>query len=229
MINGVVFDLDHTLFDRYATLTEIAPAMYEYFKNKIAYGLMIEDVAATLIYADKNFNCFGFGAVVEYLNESGFFREAVTTEEYTSKLLECFAEVAVPFPFTQTVLDKLYESGYKTGLITNGTHELQSAKLKLLGIENKFDEIIICGDIGTEKPDIAPFVMMSDKLGLPANELLYAGDHPVNDVDASRRAGYVPVWVKTSGLWQYPDVKRCGFEIDTVAEIFEVLNKLTVN
>ena len=35
MIKGVVFDLDHTLFDRYATFEECAPLWYERFKKNM--------------------------------------------------------------------------------------------------------------------------------------------------------------------------------------------------
>lgn len=225
MIKGVVFDLDHTLFDRYATITEISPFLYEKYKDYLAPGLQIEDVAVAQIYSDKEFNAFGFSRVCEYLNKSGFFRTPMSAQEYTEIILEAFTQAAVPYPFTYTVLEEIKKAGYKLGLISNGSHNVQYAKLKLLGIENNFDEIIICGDFNTKKPDTMPFHIMAEKLGVPPENLLYVGDHPVNDVDASRRAGYIPVWVKTYE-WQFEDVLRCDYEIDTVADLFEVLNNI---
>ena len=69
------------------------------------------------------------------------------------------------------------------------------------------------------------FEIMSKKLDIAPQNLVYVGDHPKNDVDASRRAGYIPVWVKTYE-WQFDDISRCDYEIDTVADLFEVLDKL---
>lgn len=227
MIKGVVFDLDHTLFDRYATITEISPFLYEKYKDCLAPGLQIEDVVVAQIYADREYNAFGFSKVCEYLNNSGFFRTPMNPQEYTDIILEAFTQAAVPYPFTYTVLEEIKKAGYKVGLISNGSHNVQYAKLKLLGIENYFDEIIICGDLNTKKPNIMPFEVMAKKLDITPHNLVYVGDHPVNDVDASRRAGYVPVWVKTYE-WQFNDVPKCDYEIDTVADLFEVLNKLNL-
>ena len=226
MIKGVVFDLDHTLFDRYATLTEIAPMMFEHFKKKISPGLGIEDLAVNLIYADKNYICFGFDEVVKYLNNSGFFRKKIKTDEFVSVLFECFMQVAVPFPYTNDVLEKLRSLGYKTGLITNGSGELQRAKLKLLGLEKYFDEIIICGELGFEKPDPLSFKTMAELLDASPNQLLYVGDNPVNDIVPSRKVGYIPVWVKTGSPWLFRNIQKCAFEIDTVEGIFDILDKL---
>lgn len=225
MIKGVVFDLDHTLFDRYGTLTECSPFYYEKFKDYLAPGISIEDVATTLIYADKTYNCFGFAKVCEYLNNSGFFRTPMNPQEYTEIILEGFTQAAMPYPFTYTVLEEIKKAGYKIGLITNGSHHIQYAKLELLGIEKCFDEIIICGDLNTKKPDVMPFDLMAKKLDIAPQNLLYVGDHPLNDVDASRRAGYVPVWVKTYE-WKFDDIPKCNYEIDTVADLPDVLNKL---
>ncbi len=225
MIKGVVFDLDHTLFDRYATLTEVSPFLFEKYKNHLSPGLGIEDVAVTQIYADKEYNAFGFSKVCEYLNNSGFFRIPMKLQEYTEIILEAFTQEAIPYTFTHTVLEEIKNAGYKIGLISNGSHNIQYAKLELLGIQNYFDEIIICGDLDTKKPDVMPFEIMSKKLGITPQNLLYVGDHPVNDVDASRRAGYTPVWVRTYE-WQFDDIPRCEYEIDTIADLYAILNKL---
>ncbi|MNG31733.1 hypothetical protein D3C84_1175860 [compost metagenome] len=35
---------------------------------------------------------------------------------------------------------------------------------------------------------------MLEKLGIPARDTIFVGDHPVNDVAASRQAGMIGVW-----------------------------------
>ena len=226
MIKGVVFDLDHTLFDRYATLEECAPVLYEEFEDHLAPGLGIEDVSATMIYVDKNYNHFGWARVCEYLNESGFFRKPMEVDKYSEIIFDTFSNIAVPFPFIYDVFDEIRNEGCKTGLITNGRQEVQQAKLKLLGIEKCFDEIIICSEPEMRKPNVLPFEIMAQKLGLEPDKLLYAGDHPKNDVDASRRAGYTPVWVRTTGIWLYDDIEKCEYQVDTVEELPEIINKI---
>ena len=67
---------------------------------------------------------------------------------------------------------------------------------------------------------------MSRRLGIPANELLYVGDNPLNDVKGSRDAGYIPVWVKTIGNWCFEDIERCEFEVDNVGQLPALLEKI---
>ncbi len=224
MIKGIVFDMDHTLFDRYATIEECAPVFYENFKSHLAPGLGIEDVAVTMIYADKNYVHLGWDTACRYLNESGFFREPMGSEEYSACLVNAFFQVAVPFKFTYDVLEDLINKGYKLGLITNGFNkELQQAKIDMLGIEKYFDEIIICVDDEMKKPNTLPFEIMADKLGLNPCELMYVGDNPKNDVDASRRAGYTPVWVRTTGSWVFEDIEKCRYQIDDISQLKDIL------
>ena len=121
--------------------------------------------------------------------------------------------------------------GLKLAILTNGDHDMQQNKLKLLGFEKFVDEIIISGDVGFHKPHPKPFQVASEKLGISPQELLYVGDNPLNDVEGSRNAGFVPVWVKTIGNWCFEDIKHPEFEVDTVAEIpkiVEIINKGTV-
>lgn len=226
MIKGVVFDLDHTLFDRYATFEECAPLWYERFKKHLAPGLGVEDVIVNMTYADRNYMHFGWKIVCEYLNESGFFREHLGAEEFVSIIYEGFSQFAVPFSFTDSVLEKLYDMDLKVGLITNGVLEVQKAKIRMLGLERKFDEIIICHTPELKKPNTLAFELMSQKLGIAPDELMYVGDHPKNDVDASRRAGYTPVWVRTMPRWLLEDIEKCELQVDTVAEIPDIVEKL---
>lgn len=225
MIRGVIFDLDHTLFDRYATLTATVPYFYEKLKDKMAPGLGMEDLLVNLIYADKKMICYGWERIAEYLYEIGFLTTKVPGDEMVEIMRYAFSKDAIPFDFTYDVLYNLRLQGYKVGLITNGKSELQRKKLEYLEITDCFDEIVISGEVGVSKPDTAVFDIMTQRLDIPANELLYVGDNAINDVDASRRAGYIPVWVRTYP-WHCPEIEKCELQIDDVTHIFEILEQL---
>ncbi len=224
MIKGAVFDLDHTLFDRYATQKLCMKGFCEHFD--VADGMTDEKAAETLEYADKHFNHYGWEKIHEYLINAGLFKTAPSFEEYRDFLLERFKHFAVPYDFTKPMLEELRSKGIKLGLITNGRSETQRNKLKLLGIEGIFDEIIISGELGAEKPDTKPFEVMSERLGIAPESLIYVGDFPVNDIEASRKAGYTPVWVMTMKLWLFPDIEVPEFCIKDVSLIPEVIEKL---
>ncbi|MBR5375977.1 MAG: HAD family hydrolase, partial [Lachnospiraceae bacterium] len=60
----------------------------------------------------------------------------------------------------------------------------QKNKLKITGIENDFDCVIITdemGDISYRKPDERSYIRMSETLGVDFSDMLYVGDNPTKD------------------------------------------------
>ena len=55
---------------------------------------------------------------------------------------------------------------------------------------------------------------------------MYVGDNPLNDVQASREAGFIPVWVRTTGTWVYPDIEKPECQIDHIRELPALLAQL---
>ena len=222
MFKAVIFDLDHTLFDRYNTLRSIIESgnAYTIFKKDIPTETIIEE----WFYADKHFCPHGWGGVYDHFKEKGLLLKDFERRTFFKEQIEpLYMHTAVPFPFTIPVLNELKNKGYKIGLITNGDHTLQMRKLEMLSLESIFDEIIISHDYGTDKPDRLLFDKMGELLGIPNNEMMYVGDHPLNDVDASRRAGYTPVWVRTSGIWTHPEIEKCELQVDNVSQLLDIL------
>lgn len=224
MIKAAVFDLDHTLFDRYGTIKAIVPM----FRNglKIAEGITDDFINENLSWADKQFVHRGWQEIYAHLCNVGVFEEEPGFEVYTETVLSYFKTTAVKFPFSIPVLNSIRERGIKTGLITNGRHEIQTKKLERLELTDSFDEIIISGDVPYEKPDKEIFLLMAEKLGVKPSEMMYIGDHPKFDVDGSRNAGCVPVWVKTTGTWIFPEIEKCEYQVQTVEEVPEIIDKI---
>ena len=229
MFRAVVFDLDHTLFDRYGTIRASFTAFYDHYRDKIPKDLSYEEFVEKLIEVEKHYIHYDWFTVINECAKVGIIapmteeevKEAVKTVVY-----KCWPLAAVQFPFTIPTLNKLREMGYKIGLITNGGHNPQELKIKMLGLEDMFDEIVISGDVGVNKPDAAPFKAFAKKIGIDPKEMLYVGDHPLNDVEGSRRAGYTPVWVKTTGTWIFDDIEKALYEINTVEELPKLLEKI---
>lgn len=223
MIKAVVFDLDHTLFDRYATIRKIVPGLTEHFE--LNDGITDEIFADELCFADKHFVHKGWEGILEHLTDAGMFKNAPDFAEYTRVLLSHFKNVAVKYDFAKPTLEKIRSDGYKVGLITNGDPSLQYKKLETLDLLDSFDEIIVSGETDFEKPQKEIFELMANRLNIKCEEMMYAGDHPLNDVEGSRNAGCVPVWVKTTDTWIFPEIAKPQLQVETVAEIPSVLIK----
>ncbi len=228
MIKGAIFDLDHTLFDRYATLRAVLPEMYKRLRDKIPQDLSCEDFIENLIKMEKLHIYHGWEYTGEKLVQAGVFLEGTTGEDIWQCLFRhCWPLAAVEFPFTKPMLKRLREMGLKVGLITNGSVCNQSIKLDLMDMWSFFDEVIICDDQKyPAKPHPAAFKAMSEKLGCPPESLLYVGDNPFNDVLGARAGGFVPVWVKTIGIWPEETIERAPYEVNDVSEIPDLVQKI---
>lgn len=77
----------------------------------------------------------------------------------------------------------LRQADIKTGIITDGFANAQRQKLKAVEAEKLFDEIIITDEIGRDywKPHPKPYELMSEKLGVPFEKMIYIGDNPEKD------------------------------------------------
>jgi putative hydrolase of the HAD superfamily len=215
-LKAVIFDLDHTLFDRHGTLREVAKQFRHSFR--IREGVTDEEIARLWCYADDHFVYDGWKYVLAYLSENGVFEEPPLYDDYRSFVYENFARTAVRFDETMPMLLTLKKRGYAVGLITNGNHALQYRKLQMLGLQYIFDEIIVSGDVMVEKPDREIFRMMCEKLSLEPSQMVYVGDNPRNDIAGARGAGYHTVWMRSTGMWDY-EVAPADESVDRVEEI----------
>ena len=227
MIKAVVFDLDHTLFDRYATIKKLVPQLRKHFD--LNDGITDEYFIQELSYGDKHFVHKGWQGIYNHLVSKGIFKTLPGFDEYTQIVLRHFKHIAEKYDFAKDVLAEIRDEGYKVGLITNGNAPLQYKKLEMLELTDSFDEIIVSGETPYEKPQKEIFLLMAKRLGIKPAEMIYAGDHPLNDIDGSRNAGCVPVWVKTTGTWIFPEIPKPELQVETVKEIPAILKEINKN
>ncbi len=120
------------------------------------------------------------------------------------------------------ILDYCRERGYILGLVTNGKKDLQDGKIDLLGLRGYFKAIVISGEAGISKPDPAIYKLALERMGTSAEQTLFIGDHPVNDIWGAGKAGMDTVWLKRNHPWdERLDVQpwRTINELDELKEI----------
>ena len=124
-----------------------------------------------------------------------------------------FGKYIVLLPGAVDTLKELKRRGYLLGAVTNGVSSLQNIKLDTAGIRDLFDVVVVSGDIGVYKPDRRIFDEAARRLGLENRQVLFVGDHPVNDIDGALGAGMYAIRMN------YGDFKGKGLGKATVAEI----------
>ncbi|MBE6807635.1 MAG: riboflavin biosynthesis protein RibF [Ruminococcaceae bacterium] len=104
-----------------------------------------------------------------------------------------FAAGGVLHPDVLPTLTALRRRGYLTGIITNGRPLPQTCKMDHSGLRPYVDLMVLAGEEGVQKPDPALFHMAAARLGVSPAACLYVGDHPQNDVEGARKAGFKAV------------------------------------
>lgn len=225
MIKAISFDLDHTLFDRYETLKLVQKQIRKHFD--INPSLSDEEICKIMIDTDRYFVHKGWDVLQQQLiNNTPLFITKPGHNDYLKYVHSQFMKVAVPFTFTIPTLEMLKSSGYKLGLITNGIPKLQRKKIEMLKIGAFFDKIYVGGENEFAKPHTEPFTIVANDLNIAPNEMAYVGDNPLNDVEASRKAGCIPIFVNTTKTWVLPEIKKPQYTVETVEEIPNLIEKI---
>ncbi len=234
-IQAVVFDLDHTLYDRYETLKLVCHDFYAERREWFSDDITEEEAARIIIEADERCIIGGWSAILEFWNKNKLLKlnekgESVAENEELFDFIWNYGFInhAVSYPFANPMLDELRGAGIKTGLLTNAAGEKgiirQKAKLRLLGMQDKFDNILISGEVGIHKPCRTVFDIMKWRLGIPAENMMYVGDHPKNDVWGSKTAGYTPVWVRIRE--EVGETADCEYSVKDVSELHELIDRI---
>ena len=96
----------------------------------------------------------------------------------------------------KSVLGEL-QGRYKLALISNFDHPPHVHRLlDELALRPFFDAVVVSGDVGVKKPNPAIFVPALEQTGLVADEALFVGDSPEDDVAGARAAGLRPVLIR---------------------------------
>ena len=220
MIKAVIFDFDGTISNRQKNAYSVFDGyLRQYFSdlNDLEFEAVLQDM---MLY-DCN------GSIKVGLRLVPFIRK------YGDALPEDFADVFVPFyfetmykttslkPETREVLETLKQKGYKLAILSNGDSFSQHNKINQVQIEELFDEVIVSGDIGIDKPDRRIFDILTDRLGVKNEECMMIGDVFSSDILGAYNAGILPVWIVTDP--EKPAKHYTGYRISNLKEIYAIL------
>ena len=217
MIKAVLFDFDETLQDRTAAFDKYADAFIDEFLPQISKEekqKRINDMVKTgnggYVVRTK-----WYQQLIDMWQWENAPSAQMLAEHYDTK----FGTFNVIFNETVPLLKELRARGIKTGVITNGPSVLQHTKLDNSGLLPYCDIVVVSGDINIHKPDAAIFIYTADKLRLKAEECLYVGDHPVNDIEGALGAGMKAVRMN----WGWFKDKDLRSDVPVVDNIYDVI------
>ncbi|MBC7087110.1 MAG: HAD-IA family hydrolase [Tissierellales bacterium] len=223
MIKALVFDLDDTLYPE----IEYVKSGFRHV-SKIISNLFNRDENIVYIQLERLFDLDSKNVFnrwfdennVDYTNET---IQYIVSEYRKHKPIIMYYDDVLP---TLTILK---EKKLKTGIITDGYALSQKQKLEALKAYEHFDEIIITDEFGKEywKPSELPFKLISERLDVYANEMVYVGDNPAKDFFINSILPIITVRINRDGIHKnnnyLNDVKE-NYKVNNLLEIWEILN-----
>jgi len=98
-----------------------------------------------------------------------------------------------PFHDTNEALRRLSDE-FRVAVVSNVDDDLFHDTARHFTVE--FDDVITAEQVGTYKPDLAPFETAFTRLGVPPNRLLHVAQSVYHDVNPAGRIGISCVWVQ---------------------------------
>ncbi|TCN01863.1 putative hydrolase of the HAD superfamily [Paenibacillus sp. BK033] len=209
-ITAVIFDLDQTLLDKHQSLIGFANHQFDTFALA-AFGIAREEFVER--FTEMNHVVRPKEDVYMDLFEL-FAIDRALLPAMLEDLNGNFSEYAIGYPGLLDMLSELKKAAVKLGMITNGRAFYQRNKIRALGIEGYFDDIIISEAVGLRKPDPAIFQLSLSNLNVSAAETVFIGDNLKKDMIPAKELGMRTIWKQTAGLNEYTDMV-----CDNLAEI----------
>jgi putative hydrolase of the HAD superfamily len=128
-------------------------------------------------------------------------------------------------PGAVETLAALREQGYRIGLVSNTIWpaELHLEDLAQIGVLPYLEHLDFSGELGFWKPNPRIFQHTLDALGVAAEEAVFVGDNPREDILGAQRVGMRAVW-KRSTEFPLGDVQPDA-TIESLPELLPILER----
>jgi len=181
-VKAIIFDLDDTLYDCSGTLVLKSKKLAAKIISKAIKCSEAEALKLQLELEGR------LGPKVDIAREIADLYNL--SEEFCTEVSEAINDLnledTVLFPDAMDSINELKRIGYKLFLVTFGNREIQKKKIKILGLERAFDEIIITENPrGKEKC----FKEILTKYDLEPEQVLCVGDKIKDEIEVGRKLG----------------------------------------
>jgi phosphoglycolate phosphatase len=195
MVQAVICDLDFTLADSSQGVVACV--------NEALVSLGLPPTSAAHIHATLGLS------LPHTLQALTGIADAVIATEFTRRFVAHADQVmhglTLLYPWVAETVQTLRAAGHRLGIVSSKYRYRIERILAESGLTSQFEVIIGGENVAQPKPDPAGLLLALQRLHLPASDVLYVGDHPV-DAEAASRVG-VPFMAVLTGT---SDVSSCA-------------------
>lgn len=230
MITTLLWDLDNTLLDfpsaeRQALITTFA----DFTLGPCSPDLLVRYSALNARWWRR----LEEGEVTKAQLLPGRFREFFAAEGIACTEYDAFnaayqhhlGDTIVFLDNGYELVKKLHQDRMKQYLVTNGSLQAQTRKLKRSGLGELFDGVFISEVVGAEKPSPAFFAPVFAAFpGIKPEEMLIVGDSLTSDIRGGVNAGIQTCWYNPRGHAAPPEL-RIDYTVSDIAEVLQIVEK----
>ncbi len=217
-MKAVIFDLDNTLYDYrdyyYQVFLKLSNYFYE--KYQISKDIFLK-ISIKVLNKRKSRYPKLFNEILELLNiprsEVKLCVDVFNSGEF----------LITPYSGIYELLDYLKNKNYFLGIITDGNHKRQRKKIKSLGIDCYFDEIVYTDILKSPKPSPISYQYMINKFNIDPKLSYYVGDDPDIDFKGAKSVGLNTIRILRG---EFSDKKGNKFIDYEIKEINEIINPI---
>jgi putative hydrolase of the HAD superfamily len=127
------------------------------------------------------------------------------------------------FPDVLPTLTQL-KPKYQLGLVTNAYRLYAEAEMKMLGLDQWWDVVVMSSDHGISKPAPELFHLALEQLQVSPAEAIYVGDSIEHDVAGARNAGLKVVHINRETLVGDPSHLLPDWSIQSLEQLLSIVN-----
>ncbi|GAA2264516.1 HAD family hydrolase [Streptomyces amakusaensis] len=181
----VLFDLDGTLIDRQAALSDAVTALC----RAHAFNTPIEQWLRAALIDRANLS--------DFTRLCTDFKLTEPAEQLWQEYVDLIAGAITCRPEVLEGLRQLRTAAWTIGIITNGASDIQRAKLAAADITDLVVGIAASGDVEIRKPARELFELAASRCGRSlAHGGWMIGDNPAGDIGGGQQAGLHTIWIR---------------------------------
>ena len=192
MVQAIICDFDFTLADS-------SPGVVACVNEALA-GLGLPLASAERIHAT-----IGLSLPHTLQALTGIAEPALATDftrRFVAHADQVMHGLTLLYPWVAETVRALRATGHRLGIVSSKYRYRIERLLAESSLTSQFEIIIGGEDVAQPKPDPAGLLLALQRLNLPAPDVLYVGDHPV-DAEAASRAG-IPFMAVLTGTSDVP-------------------------
>jgi putative hydrolase of the HAD superfamily len=211
-VRAVIFDLWETLI---GWDSEAARRMNERIDERVGFGFRERWYAAPNRYtAPVRTGLEGLGVPADALEDVCAIRQ------------DFVRHCLVPREGAVETLERLRAAGYRTGLITVCSEDVETLWPESV-FAGLFDTEVFSSRIGISKPDARVYVACCEGLGVEPREAVFVGDGANDELEGARRVGMQAILIHAPGEDPpWPETRTWdGPRVTSIPEVLEVLER----